>query len=170
MGSVVPWTKTELCFKDLEEHHYTTYAHLFDKQLCQYLALNKDTNLKNKEEIEFINSLISINLYSIAELTLAITDSHIISSDNVAKKGNCIGCVPLQTYTTKEISTVSLLNKTKQNCKPDLITYAVGDLILFDTNILLRFSNEQDFLLFNLKECLKTEWINSMRLVVKPTR
>ena len=42
MGSVVPWTKTELCFIDLEEHHYTTYAHLFDKQLCQYLALNKD--------------------------------------------------------------------------------------------------------------------------------
>jgi len=170
MSSVAPWTKTELCFKDLEEHHYTTYAHLFDKQLCQYLALNKDTNLKDKKEIEFINSLISINLYSIAELTLDITGSNIISSDNVAKKGNCIGCIPLQTYTTKEISTVSLFNKTKQNCQPELITYTIGDLILFNTNVLLRFSNEQDLLLFDLNECLKTEWINNMRLIVKPTR
>jgi hypothetical protein len=168
-GDVVSNVKTELDFKDLSTLKFTSYSRLLDKQLCQYLALNKNTNINEKREKETIETLLRINIYSITAKHVAINDCRIIKDNQVHSKEDYTGCVILQTKTKNDISIADInINESVQQKLS--LQYGVSDLIILGKNTTICLPSNQELLVFNIKECSETEWIDTLSLAIKPTR
>ena len=168
-GEIIPFTKTELELGEVKTKKYTTYARFLDKQLCQYLSWNKGTALVEAEEKKLIEDMLSINIFSIAEQAVKIEDVKIIASNSISTDSSTLGCIPLQTFSKNDTSIISV-HKNKQFDSDLRIQYSVGDLFVLNSDTEIRTPNIQDFIIFKLTNCLKDEWINSLRCPVKPTR
>lgn len=164
---IVPRVKTELDFNELDTLKYTSYSRLLDKQLCQYLALNKTTNLSEEKEKETIQTMLSLNIYSVTEECITIDDCSILTTTKLQSKEDYTGCVILQTKTKNDTCITSIRDNLNLN---ENLQYNVSDFIALGKDVTAYFPSYQELLVFNIKKCSKTKWIDAINLAIKPTR
>ena len=168
-GNPVPYVSTELDLDELDTNGYTTYRRLLDKQLCQYVGLLPDENLKNESQSQIINKITSLNIYSLTGKTFKVNNSCLFSSNKFITNNKINGFVFLHTQTANDIDIMTIENGfTEQK-----IQYSVSDLLLTQKELTIRLKNTQPILTFNAEKCLHDTWIEyikSIEFSVKPTR
>ena len=169
VGETIPHVSDILCFKTLYKNKVTSYSHMLDHQLCEYLGLGDTLEIKEDRHVKILEKMLSINFYSISSKYFKINNLYTTKENQFKCKKNIDCFIPLEVKRSKHTGLVTI---TTEGCADNKLQYRRSDLILSLENTYLEF-DRGSFLCFNLEECSETEWretIDSGSFCVKPTR
>lgn len=166
---MVPHVSTELSFETFYKNKFTSYSHMLDHQLCEYLGIGETLEIKEDRHVKILEKMLSINFYSVIDRYFKINNLH-TTKENKFECNKHINCfIPLNIERPKHTGVVNILH---ENDVEEQLMYRRSDLVLASENMYLEF-DKGSFLCFDLEECSETEWreiINGGGFCVKPTR